>query len=75
MLVRATEGLVGDASRLPWWQLPRDVVDVAGGHFGLIDESVSETARVIDEWLEALPTSGDAPGDYVGDLPGRGAGG
>jgi pimaricinolide synthase PimS1 len=53
LLVRASEGL-GDAyegGRLPSWQLPPDVVEVDGHHFGLIDESASATARVIDAWV------------------------
>jgi thioesterase domain-containing protein/acyl carrier protein len=53
LLVRATEPL-GDAfegGRLAWWQLARDVIEVTGDHFGLIDESASETAQVIDTWV------------------------
>jgi thioesterase domain-containing protein len=55
LLVRASEPL-GDAyeaGRLPWWQLPRDVVEVTGQHFGLIGESAAETARAIDAWVRA----------------------
>jgi acyl transferase domain-containing protein/NADPH:quinone reductase-like Zn-dependent oxidoreductase/acyl carrier protein len=53
LLVRASEPL-GDAfenGRLASWQLPPDVVEVAGDHFGLIDEAADETARAIDAWV------------------------
>nr|MDQ3935474.1 type I polyketide synthase [Actinomycetota bacterium] len=53
LLVRASERL-GDAyeaGRLPDWQLPPDVAEVTGHHFGVIDETASETARVIDAWV------------------------
>ncbi len=52
LLVRASQPL-GDAyegGRLPWWQLPQDVVEVEGHHFGLIDETASTTAQAIDAW-------------------------
>jgi hypothetical protein len=52
LLVRASEPL-GDAytaGRLPRWQCPPDVVEVTGHHFGLILETVSETAQVVDAW-------------------------
>jgi polyketide synthase 7 len=53
LLIRASEPL-GDAfdgGRLPWWQLPPDVVEVTGDHFGVIDGSASETAQAIDAWV------------------------
>ena len=53
LLIRATEPL-GDAfegGRLSWWQLARDVREVTGDHFSVIDESASETAQVIDAWV------------------------
>jgi len=53
MLIRASEPL-GDAfegGRLPAWQLPPEVVEVTGDHFGLIDESASCTAQAIDTWV------------------------
>lgn len=52
LLTRASVPL-GDAyerGRLPW-QLPPDVGEVTGHHFGLIDESASESARAIDAWV------------------------
>jgi NAD(P)-dependent dehydrogenase (short-subunit alcohol dehydrogenase family) len=53
LLVRASEpiGNAVEGGRLPWWQLPHDVVEVAGHHFGVIEEAASETARVIDAWV------------------------
>ena len=53
MLIRASEPL-GDAfegGRLPEWQLPPEVVEVSGDHFGLIDKSASRTAQAIDAWV------------------------
>jgi thioesterase domain-containing protein/acyl carrier protein len=53
LLVRASQKL-GDAfeaGRLPSWQMPPDVVEVTGDHFGLVDESAGETAQVIDAWV------------------------
>jgi len=65
MLVRASEPL-GDAfegGRLPEWQLPPDVVEVSGDHFGLIDRSASRTAQAIDTWVRE--TTGEASAMHV----------
>jgi polyene macrolide polyketide synthase len=67
MLIRASEPL-GDAfegGRLPEWQLPPEVVEVTGDHFGLIDKSASRTAQAIDTWVRETigePSSRHAAG-------------
>ena len=53
LLVRASEPL-GDAfeaGRLRWWQLPPDVVEVEGDHFGVVDDAAGPTAEAIDAWI------------------------
>jgi hypothetical protein len=56
LLVRASEPL-GDAygrGGLAWWQVPEDVVEVPGHHFGLIEGGADATARATDNWVAEL---------------------
>jgi hypothetical protein len=52
LLIRAGEPLGAD--REPGWQLPGDVVEVDGTHFGLIEDGAAATALVIDEWVRDM---------------------
>jgi acyl transferase domain-containing protein len=64
LLIRASEpiGEAVEGGRSPWWQDPTDVVEVAGHHFGVIEEAASETARVIDAWVrETIDESRPVP--------------
>ena len=56
LLIRASESL-GDAyerGRLAWWQVSHDVVEVAGHHFGVIEEGADATARAAESWVNEL---------------------
>src|SRR5206468_4305821 len=50
LLIRAGEPL-GEASDLPEWQQPEDVVEVEGDHWALIEDAAAETAKVAEAWL------------------------
>ncbi|MEA2373365.1 MAG: hypothetical protein QOH12_3759, partial [Solirubrobacteraceae bacterium] len=53
LLIRASDPIADavEGGRSPWWQHPRDIAEVAGDHFGVIEETAGETARVIDAWV------------------------
>ena len=58
LLIRASESL-GDAfaaGRLAAWQVPEDVVEVTGDHFGLIEASADATAQAVKSWLTVRNT-------------------
>jgi acyl transferase domain-containing protein/thioesterase domain-containing protein/acyl carrier protein len=53
VLLRASDPL-GDAyeaGRLRAWQVPEDVVEVEGHHFGLIEDQAPNTARALERWI------------------------
>ena len=57
LLVRASDSL-GDAyaaGRLAAWQVPEDVVEVTGDHFGLIEAAAEATAQAVKAWLTVPP--------------------
>ena len=59
LLVRASDSL-GDAfaaGRLAAWQVPEDVVEVTGDHFGLIEAAADATADAVKSWLTVRETS------------------
>jgi len=56
LLIRASESL-GDAydrGQLAWWQVPDDVVEVTGHHFGVIEDGAEATARATESWVAEL---------------------
>jgi acyl transferase domain-containing protein/NAD(P)-dependent dehydrogenase (short-subunit alcohol dehydrogenase family)/pimeloyl-ACP methyl ester carboxylesterase/acyl carrier protein len=60
LLIRASEPL-GDAYErgcLAWWQVPEQVVEVAGHHFAVIEDGAEATAQATESWvgkLDAVP--------------------
>jgi acyl carrier protein len=59
LLVRASDSL-GDAyaaGRLAAWQVPEDVVEVTGDHFGLIEAAAEATAQAVKAWLTVRQTA------------------
>ena len=59
LLVRASDSL-GDAfatGRLAAWQVPEDVVEVTGDHFGLIEAAAEATAQAVKDWLTVHETA------------------
>ncbi|HEX8646186.1 MAG TPA: SDR family NAD(P)-dependent oxidoreductase [Thermoleophilaceae bacterium] len=62
VLLRASEPL-GDAfekGRLRPWQVPDDVVEVEGHHFGLIEDQAPNTARALEAWMAQRANTGRA---------------
>ncbi|AWS45587.1 type I polyketide synthase [Streptosporangium sp. 'caverna'] len=60
LLVRATEPMFGWSRDGDWrssWTLPHSAVDTPGSHFSVMEEHAATTARVVDEWLSASPSS------------------
>jgi pimeloyl-ACP methyl ester carboxylesterase len=54
LLVQARDSFFTDAhgnTHHAYWELPHEVVDVAGDHFTILEEHADATARVIHEWL------------------------
>jgi polyketide synthase 7 len=62
VLLRASRPL-GDAfekGRLRPWQVPDDVVEVEGDHFGLIEDGAPNTARALEGWIAERVSSDPA---------------
>ena len=63
LLVRAAEPIGGDPGTAEWqphWDVPHDVVDVAGNHLTMMDAGVDSTAGAISGWLQKAVAEGDA---------------
>jgi thioesterase domain-containing protein/acyl carrier protein len=56
LLLRAEEPIGGDPEEDDWqprWDVPHDIVDVAGNHLSMMDSCADSTAAAISAWLGA----------------------